>query len=303
MFEVPVLFIIFNRPDLTARVFESIKDIRPKYLFISADGPRLNVPGDISLCNEARKIVMDNIDWDCEVKILFHEKNQGCSNAPATAITWFFNHVERGIILEDDVLPNKCFFNFCKVLLDRYCNDKKVMHISGNNFLPFGLKESYYFTDYTFVWGWATWKRAWDLYDLEIPEWTKINKSLFLKTKLHHRRAENYWKKKFDLVADSKYRDTWDYQWTYACWTNNGLSIAPAINLVSNIGFRSDATHTHFEKSPLANISTGNLDVLNLVHPKKVEINNEIDRYIRDEIYLGEEPFSIKKYLRQLIKI
>ena len=161
-FETPILFITFNRPDTTKRVFEAIKKIKPKKLFISADGPRENKVGEKQKCLTVRSI-FDNIDWDCEVKTLFQEKNLGCKIAATTAVTWFFQSVEEGIIIEDDCLPNKSFFLFCQKMLATYRKHEAIMHISGTNF-QFGNKRgeaSYYFSRCIHMWGWATWRRAW----------------------------------------------------------------------------------------------------------------------------------------------
>ena len=158
----PVLLIIFNRPDTTARVFEAIRAARPTELYIAADAPRENRSEDKRLCEEAKKIT-EKIDWPCEVHRLYQEKNLGCKRGPIASITWFFENVEAGIILEDDCVPHPSFFAFCSELLEKYADDKRIMHVSGNNF-QFGKMRgdaSYFFSEYTLSWGWATWRRAW----------------------------------------------------------------------------------------------------------------------------------------------
>jgi len=168
-FNTPILFLVFNRPNTTQRVFNVIRQVKPKQLFVAADGPRRDKGADEEKCEATREIVKQ-IDWDCEVKTLFREENLGCGKAVSSAITWFFENVEEGIILEDDCLPNLDFFGYCEELLDRYRDNREVMFIGGDNFQK-GKKwgdASYYFSAYNHVWGWATWKRTWDIYDFKL---------------------------------------------------------------------------------------------------------------------------------------
>ncbi|HVX25462.1 MAG TPA: hypothetical protein VHB70_03915 [Parafilimonas sp.] len=274
--------------------------MRPQYLYIAADGPRNNNVMDKQLCEEARKNIINNIDWKCEVKQLFQESNLGCGLAPATGITWFFEHVDEGIILEDDLIPNKSFFLFCKAMLERYRNDYRVMHISGDCFIPFSIAESYYFTNYTHVWGWATWKRAWKLFNMDMLDWNLKNKDLFLNKTLNHYHAEIYWKQIFDKISHVGYKDVWDFQWTYACWCNNALAISPGTNLVTNFGFRSDATHTFSLRSPLAKIPTYEINIKNLIHPLHVTVNQKAEAYVRDKIYLRKKTSVLETMYRFL---
>ena len=203
-FDTPILFLIFNRPDTTAQVFERISALRPKYLYIAADGPRKNKKTDVENCRQTRNIVQ-NIDWHCEVKILFQEKNLGCGKAPATAITWFFDHVEEGIILEDDCLPDPSFFTFCQTLLGYYRTDARVALLSGNAHYPGSLPpESYYFLKYPATWGWATWRRTWQQYDYELNN-LPTNSILF----------SEFWNVTFDKIYHKKMTTCWDYQLYY----------------------------------------------------------------------------------------
>ena len=171
----PILFLLFNRPDETSVVFDVLKIIKPKFLYVACDGPRKNIEGDAENVDKTRKII-DQITWDCELKTLFRDSNLGCKIAVSEAINWFFENVEEGIILEDDCVPDITFFDYCSELLQFYRDDKRVMHISGLNFLsgPLDLQpsaESYHLSKYPAVWGWATWRRAWDLYDVDIVNW------------------------------------------------------------------------------------------------------------------------------------
>lgn len=240
----PILFVIFNRPDLTEHVFKSVREARPRQLFIAADGPRLNVPGDLDLCKRARQ-VLDLVDWDCEVKRLLRGENLGCKLAVGGAIHWFFEHVEAGIILEDDCVPDRSFFSYAAELLDRFASDERVMAISGNSFQPdvAGRGCSYYFSRYNHVWGWATWARAWQHCDLEMSLWPLVRNGAWLKDILGDSQAVMYWEDLFDS-AYRKEIDTWDFAWTFACWAQGALTALPCVNLVENIGFDDRATHT-----------------------------------------------------------
>jgi hypothetical protein len=194
---------------------------------------------------------MNNIDWHCEVKTLFHETNKGCRNAPPTAISWMFEHVEKGIIIEDDCILELSFFNFAEELLNFYASDDKVMHISAVSTFSKISNNSFDFSNYPLSWGWATWRRAWDKYDVSIAEWKidKENKDLFFQNK--HKKVITYFEKRFDAVFNympsndpSGGSNTWDYQWYYCLLKHDGLSIVPQKNMVSNIGFDETATHT-----------------------------------------------------------
>ena len=234
--KVPVLFLIFNRPETTERVFNTIRRYKPAKLFIAADGPREDKPGEKKKCERTRKIV-EKIDWPCEVKRLYRDKNLGCKLAVSGAITWFFKNVEEGIVLEDDCLPDATFFNYCRVLLKKYHNDPKIMHIGGNNFqngIHRGEKNaSYYFSKYPHIWGWATWKRSWKKYDADLRGWRKIKSNNIFG---HMKFIEKiFWSQNFDSVV-MEVLDTWDYQWGFACKINNGLAIIPKVNLITNLG-------------------------------------------------------------------
>jgi len=254
--KTPILLIVFNRPDATQRVFDAIRLAQPKRLFVAADGPRPDRPGDPEKCVAARDIVK-RVDWDCEVKTLFQDKNLGCGLGPVTAINWFFENVEEGIILEDDCLPHPDFFRFCEELLDYYRENERIMHISGDNF-QYGRKRgnaSYYFSTYTHNWGWATWRRAWKCYD-------------------------------FYCTSEEHRKHAWDAQWEISARNRGGLAILPNVNLVSNIGFGPDATHTT-ALARYANLPTQSLS-FPLVHPKRLLPNKAADRYTYYTHFCGE---------------
>lgn len=259
----PVLFLVFNRPDLTQKVFERIREVKPKRLFVAADGPRPDVPGDVQLCSRTRQII-EKVNWICEIKTLFREDNLGCKNAVSSAIDWFFEHVEAGIILEDDCLPHQTFFRYCGELLEYYKDDPRVMHISGDNFLQgrHTITSSYYFSKYPHVWGWATWRRAWLLFH----EWDKKLSGLDIDFRIFKSQSErNFWLDLLEQLQSHRMDYTWDYQWALTCLANKALCVMPKSNLVSNIGFGQDATHTQ-GNSWLANLPVTSMD-FPLIHP------------------------------------
>lgn len=290
MFDTPILFLIFNRPDTTALVFEQIKKVQPKYLYVAADGPRSNSQGEDDLCKASRDIVLEGIDWDCEVRRLFRDENLGCGKAVSEAITWFFEHVEEGIILEDDTVPDISFFTYCKVLLERYRYVEKVMHIGGNNF-QFGLKRGggdYYFSTLSHIWGWATWKTRWHKYEFDLTKASRIAESSFRDSFNNNKQFIDYYKSIFTEVADRKI-DTWDYQWLYAVVANNGFAICPNVNLVRNIGFGNGATHTKNE--PDWNILNVTETITSFCSPRTFEIDYDADEYTLENI-IGVKPIK-----------
>lgn len=252
--KTPVLFIIFNRPETTQKVFNAIRKAQPKMLFIAADGPRVGREDDKKKCEEARDIIKQ-VDWDCEVKTLYQDNNLGCGYGPSTAITWFFDNVEEGIILEDDCLPDLSFFSYCEEILSKYRNDDKVYMISGSNYLPksLKLKESYYFSNLPHIGGWATWRRAWINYSFGLNGYNEFKKENKIKQIWSDKNIQEYFLERLDEIINGK-TDAWDYQWTYTIWNKNGFSVAPSVNLISNIGFGADGTHTFNENDISANL-------------------------------------------------
>ena len=283
-FDTPILFLIFNRPDLTEIVFKRIREVRPKYLFVAADGSREGNVSDQLKCKETRQVVLDLIDWDCEVKTLFREENLGCGLAVSQAITWFFEHVEMGIILEDDCYPGLSFFLFCQELLEYYENDERVMMVSGTNLFPEkNLAYSYLFSAIGTIWGWATWKRSWKLYDFHLKKLEVLISSheiYNMAIERHEIDARIINLKK----VKSGHFDTWDYQWTFARLINHGLSIIPSNNLISNIGCNSSGTHTRSEKNSFANLEIHDC-VFPLSHPMVISPDKIYDKKVTDKIY------------------
>jgi hypothetical protein len=283
MLKTPVAFFIFNRPDTTQRVFETIRQAKPLMLLIVADGARLDRSGEAEKCAVVRAIV-EQIDWDCQVLTNFSETNLGCKRRIFSGLDWVFSFVEEAIILEDDCLPHPSFFRFCEELLAYYRNDKRVMAISGNNF-QFGRKrtqDSYYFSRYNHCWGWASWRRAWQYYDVEMKLWPLIKQGNWLEDLLQEQQAIADWGKRFESVYTNQL-DTWDYQWTFACWLQSSLTILPNVNLVSNIGFSAEATHTN-NNSPLANLPIEAI-VFPLCHPGFVIRDARADTFTQKHIF------------------
>lgn len=242
---VAVLFLVFNRLDTTKQVFQAIRQAKPPKLYIAADGAREDKQGEGEKVQAVRDYILENIDWECEVNNLFREQNLGCKYAVSSAIDWFFEHEEQGIILEDDCLPSQSFFWFCEEMLEQYKDDMRVWHVSGDNFQG-GLVRGdgdYYFSKYNHIWGWATWSDRWKHYDVEMKTYQLFNSSNQILNIFNNKRTQKYWTYIFLNVSNGKI-DTWDYQWTYVVLANSGLSILPNKNLISNIGFGPDATHT-----------------------------------------------------------
>lgn len=242
MLQTPVLFIIFNRPDTTATVFEKIRQMKPAKLYVAADGARAGKAGEEELCRKTRAII-DTVDWPCEVKKLYRTANLGCGKAVSGAINWLFENEETGIILEDDCLPNDSFFTFCDTLLHKYGNDERVMMISGTNYIfeDISQQADYYLCRYYSVWGWATWRRAWQLYDFEMKSWPRLKAERYLEYTLNNNRMAEIYTEMFNAI-DQKQIDTWDLQWAYACLANGGLCATASTNLIKNIG--AVGTHT-----------------------------------------------------------
>jgi len=224
-FNTPILLLIFNRPDVTQLVFNQIKLVKPQHLYVAADGPRPGRQDDIIACKQTREII-DQIDWTCELKTLYRHENLGCGYAVCSSISWFFEQVEAGIVLEDDCLADVSFFPFCSELLEKYKYDETIYLISGTN-VQNGIKRgesSYYFSNYTITWGWASWRRAWSHFKYDIPEFNESISAGDLDHVFLTRSEKSYWRKKL-LEAELGKKTVWDYQWYYGIWKNKGIGI------------------------------------------------------------------------------
>jgi hypothetical protein len=281
--ENPILLIAFNRPESTKVVLDKIRTVQPKRLYIAIDGPRNNRPEDLIKVENVKQIC-SNIDWDCSVSTLFQKENLGCKYAVSSAINWFFANEEQGIILEDDCDPEISFFRFCDDLLEYYANDHRIGQISGSNFtyLP-KWNSSYYYSKYADIWGWATWRRAWRLYDIDMTDWEQWRNSGGLSRLSGSTPGfRDYWERIFHYTHKGLV-DTWDYQWMYTCWKHGLVSVLPSVTQIKNIGFDDDATHTSGETPnyikqtfPLA---------FPLQHPSDIELNDHFERKFANARY------------------
>ena len=246
-FKVPVAFFVFNRPETTSRVFEVIRRVQPTQLFVIADGPRSNRSGEQDLCDEVRHI-FKNVDWPCELKLRFLDENLGCRRGVTEGINWVFEQVDQAIILEDDCVPDLSFFPFCEELLERYADDPNIGMVSGDNFQNgvYKTADSYYFSRFCHIWGWATWRRAWKKMDVNMTTWPEIRKTKWLAETIGRGPQKHFWSTWFDdaFRGDAGAMKTWDVAWTYSCWRHEMRCIIPELNLVKNIGFGINSTHT-----------------------------------------------------------
>lgn len=299
--ETPILFLIFNRPDTTQEVFEAIRKAKPSRLYVAADGPRHDKAGEESRCAETRKII-EGVDWDCEVKTLFREQNLGCKNAVSSAITWFFEQEEEGIVLEDDCLPDHSFFAFCTALLEHYRHDASVMHIGGTNVQKGKHRGdgSYYFTNYNQVWGWASWRRAWEKYRLDWSAYDEDKMENVLEEIFKTNKERAYWMNAFRQVKYNRI-DTWDYQWTFSIWSNKGKSIVPNVNLISNIGFGHGATHTSgADILGLGRMKTGVHHAIK--HPNSFQVNHRADVFALNHYAKPSKVYFMIRKIRYILK-
>lgn len=302
--QVNVLFIIFNKLEETKRVFSAIRNQKPSRLFIAADGPRSTKAGEAEKCQYIRQWVLTHIDWPCEINTLFRAENVGCGRGPSEAITWFFGHVDEGIILEDDCLPNETFFAFCLHLLDTYRHNHKISIISGNNFQPaqpMPLEADYYFSIFPSSNGWATWKRAWDGFDYYISGWPKVDKRNLKKYLFKEITYSQWWVNYFTWLYKNKPADMWDFQFHYLCMTRHQLAIIPKANLVTNIGYGPDATHSQDPDNYFANVPTYQL-VPPFKQPNGIDRNYEADLFIQRMLFGQADVDTPFKKLKRVVK-
>ena len=301
----PVVFIIFNRPDLTEKVFQQITRVKPQKLFIIADGARFTEEQE--KCDRARKIVQQ-VDWNCKVITNFSDVNLGCRKRVSSGLDWVFSQVEEAIILEDDCLPTESFFYFCQELLDKYRDDKRIMHISGNNFRISGSNhlDSYYFSRLIFCWGWATWRRAWNYYDVEMNLWNEVKEKKLFMDLMTCQEELNVRYKVWEEVYKGNI-NTWDYQWQFSVLCQGGLSVTPNQNLISNIGFGENATHTKSQNSWLSNLPRFDLQ-FPLIHPKLMIRDIKADKIYFNKVYKSNKKTNtlkwfVKNVIQRIIKL
>lgn len=297
------MLLVFNRPAQTRRVFAAIRAARPPSLYIAADGPRSGRPEDIAKCKAVRSIV-EEVDWPCQVKTLYRGQNLGCRLAISSAIDWLFEHETAGVILEDDVVPGEAFVPFCEELLVLYADDLRVAMIGGFN--PWTSRdkvspESYSFSSYALIWGWATWRRAWLHYDSELEEYQSTKNLDFLAgVPTMGPRGRDMWRSIFNGVVSDAI-DTWDYQWFYAMMKTGGLAVLPHVNLVENIGFGLDATHASGAPPTWATAAAEEMPPGELTHPGRIRVNVVLERAFAGNVFLltpwNEFKFWVKSFI------
>ena len=303
----PILLLTYKRLDTTLRVFEAIREVKPKKLYLAQNSFRQESERELVL--NLRKALESRLDWECELHTLYREKYLSCKDSISSAITWFFENEEQGIILQDDCLPNKSFFRFCDEMLERYKNNENIFMVSGWSALDFIpkqkalLQEDYYFSKYNHIWGWASWARVWKLYQKEFVDFEKEFSAL---KNWQSKKEQKYWHKIFRAYSQGAF-DTWDYSFTYTIWKEQGLSIYPKNNMVQNIGFnRDDATNTKGD-SKFAHMKVYELQE-NIAHPKEIKQNRELD-YKNFLISYELQPFhtrvcnKLKRIARKLLKL
>jgi hypothetical protein len=302
--KTPVALIIFKRKDTTEKVFEAIRQAKPPKLFVIADGPRDDHDGEAEKC-EATRAIIDRVDWDCEVFKNYSDVNLGCARRLPTGLDWVFSQVEEAIILEDDCVPHPTFFNFCDELLERYKYDTRISLISGQN-VQFGRQRnnySYYYSRNILCWGWATWRRAWQNFDINMKLWPEIQSENFLNDILVEPAAVKHWNKVFQSVYNNPQDKVWDYQWVFACWVQNSLGIIPNVNLISNIGFGADSTHFEStqKSNPYHNMPREEMK-LPLNHPPFVIRDDKADRFTQINLYEGGQLQRFKQGVKDILK-
>jgi hypothetical protein len=281
----PVAMLIFKRPQTTEKVFEAIRQAKPAKLLVVANTLSKRQDDELDAACAATRAIIEQVDWECEVLKNYADTYMGCKQRIYSGLDWVFTQVDRAIVLEDDCVPNPTFWQFCDEMLDRYQDDERVVAVTGDNF-QLGRKRtpySYYFSRYTHFWGWASWRRAWQHYDPGMTRWPELRDSGWLTEFLGDADAANWWQETFQRTYDQKV-DTWDWQWILSCWLQNGLTVVPNVNLVSNIGFNAGATHTGDGGDWRANMLTESLQ-FPLQHPPTVSRHEAADRFEQWEYY------------------
>lgn len=296
--ETPVALLMYRRPALTQRVLDAIGQARPKHLLIIADGPAADRPEDVRLCRETRAVI-ERVNWPCRVETCFSDVNLGLNQRVVTGLDWVFSKVPEAIILEDDCIPHASFFPFCSELLARYREEERVHMIRGGNFLRGArfARESYYFSRFFHIWGWATWARAFRHYDADMRQWPALRDAGWLEDVLPDARMVPTIRRIFDGVSEGR-TGTWDFKWQYSSWLRNAVAISPWANLVRNVGFGPDATHLRDPFHGHARLGHGSVR-FPLVHPPSLEIHEAADRREFDNAF--PDPASLANLPRRVM--
>lgn len=270
MFDVPVLFVIYNRIEETHDIFEVLHTLKPKKLYVAADGAKKSNPNDFGTCLRARSVIMP--EWPCELKLMFKEEHVGKAQMAFQAINWFFEHESEGVILFDDTLPHPDFFYFCEQLLHKYRDNKSILHIGGSNFQRNKNRgnASYYFSGYATTWGFATWKDRWENFDLQMVNIKDCDFVSILPKYIPKRTMRMHWIPRFNALRKNQY-DIWEYQYMFHLWSKQGYCITPNENLVTNIGFKNN-------KRKIRKLSIPTHPILPLTHPQEIVLERKADR-------------------------
>jgi glycosyltransferase involved in cell wall biosynthesis len=296
-FQTPIVLCVYNRPHLARQVLEALRSARPSHMLLVADGPKRDDLVDCLKCEEVLDLFKDTLDWPVHVEWNVSSVNMGCRRRFTTGLAWAFDRVEEAIVLEDDCVPHPSFFKFCNALLEHYRSDPRVALISGSSFQVEAddFPASYFFSRYPLTWGWAGWRRTWELYDANIDAWERLRETPWLSELLADPVAIAYWRYMFDQVRRGF--NTWDYSMTFSCWRVGALAVHPFRNLVRNIGYGEDATHTRDQNSIFANMPTHEMP-FPLVHPDRVQRTPACDEQIESVAFSGAAKQRIRDRLR-----
>jgi len=312
--KTPILLITFNRPENTKRVLETVLLERPKELYVFQDGARKNNKEDEVKCAEVRKVIEDlTRDIPTQIHTYCSEKNLGCGRGPLTAISWFFQNVGQGIVFEDDCIPHHDFFPYCEELLEKYKDDTRISFIGGCNFDDKEKsKEDYSYgfcSGHHETWGWATWKRSWNLMDYTLKTVSEKDFRKLLNRYVRTWKHREYWWFIYGMVKKDQMEGTcWDYQFYFSCWNRNMMAIYPKTNLVNNVGFGNDATHTKSENNCL--LSRKSDFIMPLMHPEKVILDVDYDYRLTRNFDLQHEygisgikrfPYRVNRWLKRIL--
>lgn len=297
LYPIPILLIVFNRLECLRQVFQRIREVRPQRLYVAADGPRTDRKGEAEQCAAVRDYVLGHIDWECQVETLFREQNLGCGKAVSSAISWFFSQEELGVILEDDCLVDKSFFPYAAELLERFRDDQRIGVISALNFLSGSIRtrHSYYFSRVDCgLWGWASWRRVWKDFDLDVKLFPELltNDELFC---CQGERERWVLTTSLNGLLELGDYNTWDYQLAFACQVNSRLSIVPSVNLVENLGVMGEATHTVQREISRRRLVAESMP-FPLRHPPYIMSHLEHDRRIVREVF-PQPPCFMRRWL------
>lgn len=296
----PVVLILAPRIETVTKVLAAIKNANPSILYAVADAGWSQVTREKF---KEVKTLIAQIDW-CKVRTNYSDENMNAKMRLASGISWVFEHEERAIILEHDCLPHPSFFSYCENLLERYADDNRVMHIGGDNFfkqlnVDYKSLDSYFFTHVPHIWGWATWRRAWQYYDVNITKWPEAQKRRLLYDVFKDDAVAFRWENRLQEYYENRI-NSWDGQWTFAILSQGGLSINPSVNLVSNIGFGKEALSCKNENDILANIPSESI-AFPLKHPPFMIVDQKADLLIAKKVFHINETYTqrIKWYIKK----